>query len=75
MVRSYAEVFGREPVVNVSHGGNDCVVLKHRIPDMDVVTTAATYRNCHTPNEYLDMDSFEKVYKLLVQTLKNLAKE
>lgn len=75
MVRSYVEVFGREPVVNVSHGGNDCVVLKHRIPDMDVVTTAATYRNCHTPNEYLDMDSFEKVYKLLVQTLKNLAKE
>ena len=74
MVRTYCELFGTEPVVNISHGGNDCVILKQRIPDMDVVTTAATYRDCHTPNEHLYMDSFEKVYALLERTLYNLTK-
>lgn len=75
MRKTYVELFGKEPIMNISHGGNDCVVLKHRIPEMDVVTTAATYKDCHTPNEHLYMDSFEKVYYLLEKTLFNLVHE
>lgn len=72
MVKSYVELYGKEPVVNISHGGNDCVILKQKIPEMDMVTTAATYEDYHTPNEHLYMDSFEKVYYLLERTLLNL---
>ena len=74
LVQSYIELFGKEPIVNVSHGANDCVVLKHKIPEMDVVTTAATYDNCHTPRECLNMDSFEKVFYLLQRALLNMTK-
>ncbi len=74
MRQTYAALFGREPVVNVSHGGNDCVVLKQRLPEMDVVTTAATYLDYHTPRERLDLESFEKVYLLLTRTLAQLCR-
>ena len=72
MLQSYIQLFSKEPVINVSHGCNDCVVIKERIPDFDVVTTAATYLDYHTVNERLDMKSFEKVYALICKTLENL---
>ena len=75
MVKSYVELYGKEPVVNISHGGNDCVVFKHKIPEMDMVTTAATYEDYHTPNEHLYLDSFERVYYLLERVLFNLSEE
>ena len=75
MRQTYVELFGKEPVINVSHGGNDCVYIKERIPEFDVVTTAATYPDYHTINERLDMDSFEKVFLLVKTTISNLCRE
>lgn len=75
MRKTYLELFGNEPIINVSHGGNDCVVIKERVPEFDVVTTAATYLDYHTPNERLDMSSFEKVYHLIYKTLERIGKE
>ena len=75
MVKTYEQLFGKKPKVNISHGGNDCVVLKEKIPELDMVTTAATYVDYHTPRERLYMDTFEKVYALIRATLENLAKE
>ncbi|MDO4267772.1 MAG: beta-Ala-His dipeptidase [Eubacteriales bacterium] len=75
MVKTYEELFHRMPKVNISHGGNDCVVLKEKIPDLDVITTAATYVDYHTPKEWLDMDSFERVLELVEGVLKNLTRQ
>ncbi len=75
MVQAYEKLFGKKPLVNISPGGNDCVVFKRKIPEMDVVTTAATYVDYHTPNEHLYMDSFENLYKLVIKTLELLAQE
>ncbi len=72
MKEAYIELFGHEPVINFSHGGNDCVVLKRKIPELDVITTAATYPDYHTVNERLNLDSFEKVYALIIRTLERL---
>ena len=72
MVSTYQKLFGKEPVVNISHGGNDCVVLKRKIPEMDMITTAATYVDYHTPYEQLYMDTFEKVSLLVEKTLETL---
>jgi dipeptidase D len=72
LLKAYIKEFGREPVINVSHGFNDCVVIKQHIPTLDVVTTAATYLDYHTPNERLDLQSFERVYRLVCAALKKL---
>ena len=72
MVSAYVELFGKRPYVKVSHGDNDCSELYRRIPGMDIITTAATYYDFHTPNEYLDLPSVGKVYKLVQRTLEKL---
>lgn len=73
MVETYRKLFGKLPVVNISHGGNDCVVLKRKLPEMDMITTAATYVDYHTPYERLYMDTFERVCLLVEGTLRELA--
>ena len=75
MVSTYEKLFGKAPVLNISHGGNDCVVLKRKIPEMDMITTAATYVDYHTPYERLYMDTFEKVSLLVEKTLETLASQ
>lgn len=72
MVSAYEELFGRKPYVKVSHGDNDCSELYRRIPGMDIITTAATYYDFHTPNEYLELPSVGKVYRLVQRTLEKL---
>ena len=74
MVKAYNELFGKDPIIKISHGGNDCVELYKKIPDMDIVTTAADYINFHTPDEYLVLDSFEREYDLIVHTLELLSR-
>jgi dipeptidase D len=69
---AYVREFGKEPIINVSHGFNDCVIIKQSIPSFDVVTTAATYLDYHTTNERLDLQSFEKVYRLVCAALRKL---
>ena len=73
MAAAFRELFGFSPKINISPGGNDCVYLKRRLPELDVVTTAADYFDYHTPKEYLVMDTFEKEYSLIVRTLELLA--
>ena len=62
-------------MINVSHGGNDCVVIKKKLPEFDVVTTAATYPDYHTVNERLDLESLSKVYDLVEKTLEELCRQ
>lgn len=75
MAEAYHELFGKDPFVKISHGGNNCVKLIQRMPALDVVTCAADYFNFHTPKEYLDLDSFERLLTLVIRTLKKLVEE
>lgn len=75
MVEAFVQLYGRKPFIKVSHGGNDCVKLVQRIPNLDAVTCAADCINHHTPREYLPMDTFERMLALVVRTLQLLAEE
>ena len=68
MVEAFVQLYGRKPFIKVSHGGNDCVKLVQRIPNLDAVTCAADCINHHTPREYLPMDTFERMLALVVRT-------
>lgn len=56
----------------VGHGGNECGVFKKMFPDMDVVTSGAIYGNIHTPDEFLDLASFDRSWTLLTSLIKAL---
>ena len=41
-------------------------------PDMDIVTTGAIYAKHHTPEEYLDLESFDRSIAFLKAFLRAL---
>ena len=75
MVEAFVQLYGKKPFVKVSHGGNDCVELVKRIPGLDVVTCAADCINHHTPREFLPLDTFERVWALVTETLNLLVQK
>ena len=64
------EVLGVEPKVFAIHAGLECGVIKSHIPDIDIIAIGPEAGNIHTPDEYLDLASFERLFKLVERMLK-----
>ena len=47
------------------HGGNECGVFKALNPKLDIITFGPKGTDVHTPNEKLNLDSFERSYQML----------
>ena len=73
MVDSYKELFGDGPEVKAIHAGLECGLFSDAIPGLDAIAVGPTIRGCHTPDEHLPLDSFERFYELLTDVLKKLA--
>ena len=72
MDRVFREVYGKELIHEAAHGGNECGAFKHLFPDMDIVTSGAIYGSIHTPDEYLDLESFDRSIVFLKRFLSEL---
>lgn len=46
-----------------SHGGMETGILKGLIPDLDIITYGPIAQGCHTPEEKLNLESFQKPIK------------
>lgn len=72
MDRVFLEQYG-VPLNHVAaHGGNECGAFKHMFPDMDIVTSGAIYAKHHTPEEYLDLESFDRSIRFLKAFIEEL---
>ncbi len=72
MDRVFLEQY-KKPLAHVAaHGGNECGAFAHMFPDMDIVTSGAIYAKHHTPEEYLDLESFDRSIRFLKALLKEL---
>lgn len=56
---------GKELTCRAGHGGLECAVFTKIEGGMDIVTCGPISEGCHTPDEYLDLASFDRAYKLL----------
>lgn len=63
---------GKELVEKAVHGGLECGVAKNKWPDMDIITMGPTAEAVHSPDERLNLQSFDDCYKVLCELLKNL---
>ena len=72
MCKIFEELYDRPLDCLAGHGGNECGVFKKLHPDMDIVTSGAIYGSIHTTEEFLDLESFDRAYKLLTYFLSNL---
>ena len=72
MDKVFLEMYGKPLLHVAAHGGNECGAFKHMFPEMDIVTSGAIYAKHHTPEEYLDLESFDRSIRFLKAFLQAL---
>lgn len=72
LCRVYKEMKGEDMELLATHGGLECGVFCDMIPGLDVVTLGAETDGAHTPQEQMNMESFDKTFELLAAFLKEL---
>ena len=72
MVRVYRQMFGMEPQVVALHAGLECGLFSEKLPDLDSVSIGPQMYDVHTTRERLEITSVERIWKYLLEVLKNL---
>lgn len=68
--RKVCEDHGRELEISAAHGGCECGVFKGLEPEIDIISFGPVTRFIHTPDEELDLGSFDRSYDLLCEIIK-----
>lgn len=71
-VKSYKEIYGKEPEVVAIHAGLECGLLMEKIPGLDAISLGPDAFDAHSPNEHVDINSVENVYNLLIRILESI---
>ena len=61
------EANGKTLEISAAHGGCECGVFKGLDPQVDIISFGPITRYIHTPDEELDLGSFDRSYSLLTQ--------
>ncbi len=64
------ELYGQELKMVAGHGGTECGVFAKMYEDMDIISMGPIAAHVHTPDEELNLESFDRTYKLLTETIK-----
>ena len=72
MVKTYADMFGKEPQVVAIHAGLECGLLSEKLPGLDCVSIGPQMHDIHTSREKLEIASTERTWKFLLEVLKAL---
>ncbi|MCD8318695.1 MAG: aminoacyl-histidine dipeptidase [Paraprevotella sp.] len=71
-VKTYKELFGKEPKVLGIHAGLECGLFSEKYPGLDMVSFGPTLRDVHSPDERLLISTVQKVWEHLKAILKNI---
>ncbi len=72
MKEIYKKLFGKEPHVGAIHAGLETGIIGEKFPGMDMISFGPTIKYPHSPDERVHIESVEKFFKLLVETLKSI---
>ena len=72
MKKVYVEQYGEEPKIEAIHAGLVCGILSGKKPELDIVSMGPDILDIHTPKERLSISSTQRVYRYLLEVLKNL---
>jgi dipeptidase D len=70
----YTELFDQEPRVEACHAGLECGLLGERYPGLDMISFGPNIRRAHSPDEYVEIKSVQKFWKLLLAIMKEIPK-
>ena len=71
--QSYRELFGRELKIESIHAGLECGLFAEALDGLDAIAVGPQLYDVHTPDEHMELASFERFYLLLTDVLKRLA--
>ncbi len=72
MKNVYNALYGRTPEVKAIHAGLECGIIGGVYPDLDMISFGPTIKYPHSPDEKVNIESVEKFWVFLVETLKNI---
>ncbi len=71
MQKVYQDKFGKIPEIRAIHAGLECGILGGVYPHWDMISFGPTIRFPHSPDEKINIETVEKFWDFLVETLKN----
>ncbi len=69
MSQQYIELYGSAPEIKAVHAGLECGVIGATYPNMDMISFGPTILSPHSPAERVEIESVERFYRLLCNTL------
>ena len=55
--------------MEVIHAGLECGIIKKSIPDMDMISCGPIVVNLHSPDEALNVKSFENFFSVVLKVI------
>ena len=71
-VRTYKELFGKDPKVKAIHAGLECGLFLTSYPDLDMISIGPTLRGVHSPSERLELATVPMVFDHLLAILREI---
>ena len=68
----YRSTVGVELVFQATHGGLECGLFCEKWPDMDILSIGCLTEGVHSPDEALNLPSYEKLYLFVRRMLESL---
>lgn len=72
MQQVYQKLYGKIPTIQAIHAGLECGLLGGVYPNWDMISFGPTIRYPHSPDEKVKIDTVEKFWNFLTETLKNV---
>jgi dipeptidase D len=70
--RSYAGLFGKEPMIRAIHAGLECGLVYEKIKGIDMISFGPTIRGAHTPEEKIEIQTAQMFWDLLTDVVRNM---
>ena len=72
MVKTFADLYGKEPIVEAIHAGLECGIFCDRLDGLDAVSFGPQMHDIHTSRERLSIASVQRTWEYLLKVLERL---
>ncbi len=68
----YQEQYGQKAEISAIHAGLECGFFAKKYPNTDIISFGPNLHHVHSPKEYMELDSADRVYDYLILLLKEM---
>lgn len=69
-IATFKKLYNKDLTVGVIHAGLECGILSSKMSGMDIISIGPNMYDIHSPNEHLDLASCEKLWNVILETVK-----